>query len=153
MKPLDKSHTCLFFSDTFRENSFIRSRLMHLFLFRDKTCRIPITAPLPALITDLLNTTSLFVDGSDKLPTFSSIWHFLTSRFIMSYLYLVHHLPVLSGNFGIKRRLLFLTWKFIYGFSDILALELQSSVLHRFVSSTQSKDLQCLVISAVSSLG
>ena len=64
MITMDKSHTCLFLSDTFREKSLIRSRLMDLFLFSDKTCLIPITDALPSLSTDSVNTTSLFVDES-----------------------------------------------------------------------------------------
>ena len=68
MIPLDMSHTCLFLSDTFREKSLIRSHLMDLFLFSDKTCLIPITDALPALSTDSVNTTPLFVDGS-RQPT------------------------------------------------------------------------------------
>ena len=72
MIPLDKSHTCLFLSDTFREKSLIRSHLMDLFLFSEKLspdfCLIPITDSLPALSTDSVNTTPLFVDGS-RQPT------------------------------------------------------------------------------------
>ena len=154
MIPLDKSHSCLFLSDTFREKLLIRSRLMHLFLFSDKTCLIPITDALPALSTDSVNTTSLFVDGS-RQPTHL----FINVTFSHQSMY--HVASVFSSSsfcfvwefWNQKTPIIFFTWKFIYTFSDILSLDLQRSVLHRFVLSTQNKDLQCLVISATYSLG
>ena len=149
MIPLDKSHTCLFLSDTFREKSLIRSRLMDLFLFSDKTVArlLPNSHYRRSSCTEHWfgehNSTVGWWEQTSYLP-FSSLWHFFTSRWIMSHMYLVLEW---------KDAYHYYIWKFIYTFSDILSLDLQSSDLHRFVSSTQNKDLQCLVISAIYSLG
>ena len=145
MIAMDKSHTCSFLSDTFREKSLIRSRLINLFRFSDKT----VARLLPNSHYRRLSCTEHWFGEHNSTvcwweqtsyPPFSSLRHFFTSRWIMSHLYLV-----LESKYAYH----YYIWKFIYTFSDILSFDLQRPDLHRFVLSTQNKDLQCLVISAI----